>query len=96
MVFSRDEKVNKAFVCAGVPDKYKQLNVTEWLKKVLDLINGKGGGGKGGLAQGQVSNAISITCHDFMDNRLYLNLNLMAEQIVCIIVKNNLLKLHIF
>ncbi|KAK6118466.1 hypothetical protein DH2020_047733 [Rehmannia glutinosa] len=56
MVFSRDEKVNKAFVCAGVPEqdgKYRQLNVTEWLKKVLDLISGKGGGGKGGLAQGQ-------------------------------------------
>lgn len=64
MVFSRDDKVNKAFVCAGVPEKdgkYKQLNVTEWLKKVLDQINGKGGGGKGGLAQGQVRNAISIT-----------------------------------
>lgn len=68
MVFSRDETANKAFVCAGVPDtdgKYKQLNVTEWLKKVLELISGKGGGGKGGLAQGQVSNVISITSHDF-------------------------------
>ncbi|KAL3650139.1 hypothetical protein CASFOL_006542 [Castilleja foliolosa] len=56
MVFSKDEKANKAFVCAGVPeqgDKYTQLKVTEWLKKVLVLINGKGGGGKGGLAQGQ-------------------------------------------
>ncbi|KAI3471319.1 hypothetical protein Pfo_027982 [Paulownia fortunei] len=56
MVFSMDETVNKAFVCAGVPvqdGKYRQLNVTEWLKKVLDLIGGKGGGGKGGLAQGQ-------------------------------------------
>ena len=64
MVFSRDETVNKAFVCAGVPEKdgkYKQLNVTEWLKKVLELIRGKGGGGKGGLAQGQVSKAPLIT-----------------------------------
>ncbi|KAH6809767.1 Alanyl-tRNA synthetase [Perilla frutescens var. frutescens] len=63
MVLSRDEAVNKAFVCAGVPDKdskYKQLNVTEWLKKVLELISGKGGGGKGGLAQGQGSDASRI------------------------------------
>ncbi|KAK6129396.1 hypothetical protein DH2020_036872 [Rehmannia glutinosa] len=63
MVFSRDEKVNKAFVCAGVPEqdgKYRQLNVTEWLKKVLDLISGKGGGGKGGLAQGQGSDVSRI------------------------------------
>ncbi|XP_057774070.1 alanine--tRNA ligase-like [Salvia miltiorrhiza] len=63
MVFSRDEAANKAFVCAGVPEKdgkYKQLNVTEWLKKVLELINGKGGGGKGGLAQGQGSDASRI------------------------------------
>ncbi|XP_042057396.1 alanine--tRNA ligase-like [Salvia splendens] len=63
MVFSRDETVNKAFVCAGVPEKdgkYKSLNVTEWLKKVLELISGKGGGGKGGLAQGQGSDASRI------------------------------------
>ncbi|KAK4403775.1 Alanine--tRNA ligase [Sesamum angolense] len=56
MVISKDDQVNKAFICAGVPEKdgkYKQLNVTEWLKKVLELISGKGGGGKGGLAQGQ-------------------------------------------
>ncbi|KAL6513688.1 hypothetical protein OROHE_019548 [Orobanche hederae] len=63
MVLSRDEALNKAFVCAGVPEndgKYKRLNVTEWLKKVLKLINGKGGGGKRGLAQGQGSDALRI------------------------------------
>ncbi|KAL1565446.1 alanine--tRNA ligase [Salvia divinorum] len=63
MVFSRDETVNKAFVCAGVPEKdgkYKSLNVTEWLNKVLELISGKGGGGKGGLAQGQGSDTSRI------------------------------------
>ncbi|KAG8390518.1 hypothetical protein BUALT_Bualt01G0091700 [Buddleja alternifolia] len=63
MVFSIDEKLNKAFVCAGVPQqdgKYKQLNVTEWLKEVLELISGKGGGGKGGLAQGQGSDVSRI------------------------------------
>ncbi|CAA0827975.1 Alanine--tRNA ligase [Striga hermonthica] len=63
MVISRDEKANKAFVCAGVPEhdgKYKQLKVTEWLKNVLDLINGKGGGGKGGLAQGQGSDIAQV------------------------------------
>ncbi|KAL6576678.1 hypothetical protein OROMI_010954 [Orobanche minor] len=63
MVLSRDEALNKAFVCAGVPEndgKYKRLNVTEWLKKVLEVINGKGGGGKRGLAQGQGSDALRI------------------------------------
>ncbi|KAL3652105.1 hypothetical protein CASFOL_001786 [Castilleja foliolosa] len=63
MVFSKDEKANKAFVCAGVPeqdDKYAQLKVTEWLKNVLALINGKGGGGKGGLAQGQGTDLTQI------------------------------------
>ncbi|KAL6500070.1 hypothetical protein OROGR_027980 [Orobanche gracilis] len=58
MLFSRDEALKKTFVCAGVPekdDKYKQLNVAEWLRKVLELINGRGGGGKGGIAYGQGS-----------------------------------------
>ncbi|CAL5430576.1 unnamed protein product [Camellia sinensis] len=55
MVFSTDETANKALVCAGVPekgDKCKQLKVLEWLVAALKPLNGKGGGGKGGLAQG--------------------------------------------
>lgn len=59
MVFSMDETVNKVLVCAGVPekgDKCKQLKVLEWLVAALKPLKGKGGGGKGGLAQGQVSN----------------------------------------
>ncbi|KAH6815377.1 Alanyl-tRNA synthetase [Perilla frutescens var. frutescens] len=79
MVLSRDEAVNKAFVCAGVPDKdskYKQLNVTEWLKKVLELISGKGGGGKGGLAQGQGSDASRIEAAiDVADSFAAMKLN---------------------
>ncbi|KAL7229003.1 hypothetical protein ACSBR2_007659 [Camellia fascicularis] len=57
MVFSTDETANKALVCAGVPekgDKCKQLKVLEWLVAALKPLKGKGGGGKGGLAQGQV------------------------------------------
>lgn len=57
MVFSTDENANKTVVCAGVPekgDKSKQLKVVDWLKKALGPVDGKGGGGKGGLAQGQV------------------------------------------
>ncbi|KAK1368958.1 hypothetical protein POM88_035050 [Heracleum sosnowskyi] len=55
MVISTDEK--KTLVCAGVPeksDKSKLLNVLEWLKIALKPLNGKGGGGKGGLAQGDL------------------------------------------
>ncbi|CAL5368475.1 unnamed protein product [Camellia sinensis] len=57
MVFSTDETANKALVYAGVPekgDKCKQLKVLEWLVAALKPLKGKGGGGKGGLAQGQV------------------------------------------
>ncbi|XP_071698599.1 alanine--tRNA ligase-like [Rutidosis leptorrhynchoides] len=56
MVFSTDEESKKALVCAGVPensDKSKQLKVLEWLKAALKPLEGKGGPGKGGLAQGQ-------------------------------------------
>ncbi|XP_076917026.1 alanine--tRNA ligase-like [Bidens hawaiensis] len=56
MVFSTDEQSKKALVCAGVPeksDKSNQLKVLEWLKAALKPLEGKGGGGKGGLAQGQ-------------------------------------------
>ncbi|GFS45775.1 alanyl-tRNA synthetase [Actinidia rufa] len=56
MVFSMDETANKVLVCAGVPekgDKCKQLKVLEWLVAALKPLKGKGGGGKGGLAQGQ-------------------------------------------
>ncbi|CAI9755291.1 unnamed protein product [Fraxinus pennsylvanica] len=63
MVFSKDESVNKALVCAGVPEqggKYSELNVKDWLKQALDPIKGKGGGGKGGLAQGQGSEVSRI------------------------------------
>ncbi|XP_075485356.1 alanine--tRNA ligase-like [Primulina tabacum] len=79
MVFSKDETVNKAFVCAGVPEKdgnYKQLNVTEWLKKVLDPIGGKGGGGKGGLAQGQASDLSHMaTAMDVAESFAAMKLN---------------------
>ncbi|XP_059660711.1 alanine--tRNA ligase-like isoform X2 [Cornus florida] len=56
MVFSTDETAQKALVCAGVPekgDKCKHLKVLEWLVEALKPLKGKGGGGKGGLAQGQ-------------------------------------------
>ncbi|KAJ9562621.1 hypothetical protein OSB04_007781 [Centaurea solstitialis] len=56
MVFSTDEESKKALVCAGVPEKSdnsNRLKVLEWLKAALKPLEGKGGGGKGGLAQGQ-------------------------------------------
>ncbi|CAL5354758.1 unnamed protein product [Camellia sinensis] len=63
MVFSTYETANKALVCAGVPekgDKCKQLKVLEWLVAALKPLNGKGGGGKGGLAQGQGSDIAHV------------------------------------
>jgi alanyl-tRNA synthetase len=66
MVFSIDETANKALVCAGVPEQCKQIEVLEWLVEALKPLNGKGGGGKGGVAQGQgpdisnVDNAMEV------------------------------------
>ncbi|KAI7989681.1 Alanine--tRNA ligase [Camellia lanceoleosa] len=63
MVFSTDETANKALVCAGAPekgDKCKQLKVLEWLVAALKPLKGKGGGGKGGLAQGQGSDIAHV------------------------------------
>lgn len=56
MVFSTDESTNKAVVYAGVPEKeekFKGLEVAEWLTVALGPLKGKCGKGKAGLAQGQ-------------------------------------------
>ncbi|XP_010523577.1 PREDICTED: alanine--tRNA ligase-like isoform X2 [Tarenaya hassleriana] len=60
MVFSTDEATKKAVVCAGVPGKYKQLDVTEWLSNALGPLNGRCGKGKGGLATGQGTDASQV------------------------------------
>ncbi|MCO5547451.1 hypothetical protein L7F22_000901 [Adiantum nelumboides] len=62
MIFSVDEVTNKALVYAGVPETIasRGLVLKDWLSKALQPINGKGGGGKGGLAQGQGSNGAGI------------------------------------
>lgn len=63
LVFSKDEAANKVLVCAGVPekgDKCQQLNVKEWLNAALKPLGGKGGGGKGGLAQGQATDISKV------------------------------------
>ncbi|KAL8095523.1 hypothetical protein AgCh_036814 [Apium graveolens] len=79
MVISTDEK--KTLVCAGVPeksDKSKQLNVLEWLKIALKPLNGKGGGGKGGLAQGQGS-VISNVEEAMKDAEIYADQKLKGK-----------------
>lgn len=60
MVFSTDETLNKAVVYAGVPNSGSKtgLAVLEWLNEVMKPLKGKGGGGKNGIAQGQVSSVI--------------------------------------
>lgn len=55
MVFSTDETLNKAVVYAGVPKSKDGLVVLEWLTAAMGPLKGKGGGGKNGIAQGQVS-----------------------------------------
>lgn len=58
MVFSVDDSLNKAVVYGGVPskdNKWKGLDLSEWMLAALGPLNGRGGKGKGGLAQGQVS-----------------------------------------
>ncbi|KAM3381587.1 alanine-tRNA ligase [Capsicum galapagoense] len=63
LVFSKDEAANKVLVCAGVPekgDKCQQLNVKDWLNAALKPLGGKGGGGKGGLAQGQATDIAKV------------------------------------
>ncbi|KAF3517508.1 hypothetical protein DY000_02059111 [Brassica cretica] len=63
MVFSTDETTNKAVVCAGVPDKsdkFKQLDVTEWLTTALGPLKGRCGKGKSGLASGQGTDASQV------------------------------------
>ena len=57
MMFSVDESKGKVLVYAGVPDEAAKrgLVVLDWLRAALVPVEGKGGGGKGGVAQGQVS-----------------------------------------
>ncbi|XP_042501515.1 alanine--tRNA ligase-like [Macadamia integrifolia] len=63
MLFSTDEDTNKAVVCAKVPDKgdkSKGLEVLEWLTAAMRPLNGRGGIGKRGCAQGQGTDASHI------------------------------------
>ncbi|KAK9272302.1 hypothetical protein L1049_002673 [Liquidambar formosana] len=63
MVFSTDETTNKAVVYAGVPekgDKFKGLEVSEWLTVALGPLKGRCGKGKGGIAQGQGTDASHV------------------------------------
>ncbi|KAG9144502.1 hypothetical protein Leryth_010734 [Lithospermum erythrorhizon] len=63
LVVSVDETGSKVLVCAGVPEKNdscKQLKVREWLDATLKPLKGKGGGGKGGIAQGQGSDSTHV------------------------------------
>ncbi|KAJ4882215.1 Alanine--tRNA ligase [Raphanus sativus] len=63
MVFSTDETTNKEVVCEGVPDrsdKFKQLDVTEWLTTALGPLKGRCGKGKSGLASGQGTDASQV------------------------------------
>ncbi|KAG1363731.1 Alanine--tRNA ligase [Cocos nucifera] len=60
MVFSTDKTLNKAVVYAGVPESRDGLVVLEWLTAAMGPLNGKGGRGKNGTAQGQGSDASRV------------------------------------
>jgi alanyl-tRNA synthetase len=56
MLFSTDVASNKTVVYAGVPPGASNgLEVLDWLTRSVKPLKGRGGGGKNGLAQGQVS-----------------------------------------
>ncbi|CAI7796233.1 unnamed protein product [Closterium sp. NIES-53] len=59
LMVSVDEEKGKVLLYAGVPDAVAAcgLSVLEWLRAALVPVDGKGGGGKGGLAQGQGNKA---------------------------------------
>ncbi|KAM0909394.1 hypothetical protein ACQ4PT_014849 [Festuca glaucescens] len=64
MLFSTDMASNKVVVYAGVPPEAlpSGLKVLEWLMASIGPLKGRGGGGKNGLAQGQVSHhSISVS-----------------------------------
>eukprot|EP00957_Ditylum_brightwellii_P061478 4666007-Ditylum_brightwellii.AAC.1 len=52
LLISPDPVKGRAMVFAAVPPE-SSLDVLEWLKAALAPLEGKGGGGKGGTAQGQ-------------------------------------------
>ncbi|KAL6321461.1 hypothetical protein AAG906_016560 [Vitis piasezkii] len=63
MVFSTDETTNKAVVYAGVPEngeKFKQLEVSEWLTAALGPLKGRCGKGKGGTDASLVKEAMDV------------------------------------
>eukprot|EP00242_Pyramimonas_sp_CCMP2087_P017801 CAMPEP_0198213354 /NCGR_PEP_ID=MMETSP1445-20131203/28816_1 /TAXON_ID=36898 /ORGANISM="Pyramimonas sp., Strain CCMP2087" /LENGTH=1184 /DNA_ID=CAMNT_0043887981 /DNA_START=34 /DNA_END=3588 /DNA_ORIENTATION=- len=51
-LFAVDAATNKVMLYTGVPPKV-EMDGVEWMKAGVAAINGKGGGGKGGMAQGQ-------------------------------------------
>lgn len=56
MLFSTDEASNKAVVYAGVPPNAPSgFKVLDWLTPSIAPLKGRGGGGKNGVAQGQVT-----------------------------------------
>ncbi|XP_043696379.1 alanine--tRNA ligase-like isoform X1 [Telopea speciosissima] len=63
MLFSIDEASNKAVECAKVPGKLNKsggFEVSEWLTMAMGPLNGKGGSGKSGCAQGQGTEASHV------------------------------------
>ncbi|CAH2036704.1 unnamed protein product [Thlaspi arvense] len=57
MMLSTDETTKKAVFCAGVPDRFKQLDVAEWCTVLSGPLKGECGIAKGGPASGRGTDA---------------------------------------
>lgn len=59
-ILSADVAAGKSVVYVAVPEAMKGVDAKAWLQATLTPLGGKGGGGKGGLAQGQGGNPEKI------------------------------------
>ena len=56
-LYAVDTEKDKMMMYTGVPPTVAGIDCVAWMKAGVEPISGKGGGGKGGIAQGQGSGA---------------------------------------
>jgi len=64
-LFAVDADKDKMMLYTGVPPDVTGVDCVAWMKAGVEAIGGKGGGGKGGMAQGQGSGVAKLeTCRE--------------------------------